>query len=289
MSLSPIADASHPLQHAPLVSETERLIAPAKRRIRLRDLPGTASVTRVLAARDFKVKYKQSILGPLWLVFQPLALLLAFLVAFKGLGNVNGLDVPYIVFALCGLCVWAFFQASMTMGTASMISNVNLVKYTPCPRVAPMSSAVISSLPSFAITGSAAVLAAAITGHLSPRVVLLPLALVWLLVLTFGIVSILASVAVRYRDVMSALPFLLQLGTFLAPVGYPLAKLSPKLRTIVELNPLTGLIEAVRWMILSPYHENLAPIAISLGMTVLVVTLGWRTFTRHETTMADVI
>ena len=76
----------------------------------------------MLAARDFKVKYKQSLLGPLWLFFQPLALLAAFLVAFQGLADVES-GTPYMPFALVGLSVWAFFQASMTIGTAAFITN----------------------------------------------------------------------------------------------------------------------------------------------------------------------
>src|SRR3954447_1685590 len=79
------------------------VIAPAKRRLRLRDLPGDVPVIRVIAGRDFKVKYKQSLLGPIWLVFQPLALLFVFLVAFRGLGNVASSGIPYAVFALVGL------------------------------------------------------------------------------------------------------------------------------------------------------------------------------------------
>ncbi len=198
----------------------------------------------MLASRDFKVEYKQSIFGPLWLILQPLALLLAFVVAFRWLGNVHSSNVPYAVFAMVGLVAWAFFQAAMTIGTPSMLSNVNFVRYTPCPRAAFLASAIIASIPSFGVTAAAAIIGAAISGHLSPRVILLPLALVWLLMLTAGILLILASLAVRYRDVISGLPFVLQLGTFLAPIGYPLAGLSPGLRHLVELNPLTGLIEA---------------------------------------------
>lgn len=255
----------------------------------MRDLPGTLPVVRVLLARDFKVKYKQSILGPVWLAFQPLALLLTFLVAFKGLGNVKNSDVPYAVFALCGLSAWSFFQASMTIGVSAMITNINLVKSTPCPRVAPLISAVTSSLPSFAITAGAAVIGAGVTGHLSPRVLLLPFALAWLFVLTLGVVAMFASIAVRYRDMLSALPFIMQLGAFVAPVGYALSALSPKLRVIVEINPITGLVETFRWMILGGYRADILPIYISLGISALLVTLGWRTFTLRETTMADVI
>src|SRR3954462_4944718 len=97
---------------AVLVDPGERIIKPAKRRLRLRDLAKDAAVVRVIASRDFKIKYKQSALGPLWLVFQPLALLLAFLVAFQGLGNVHRSGVPYVVVALVGRTGWAFFHVS---------------------------------------------------------------------------------------------------------------------------------------------------------------------------------
>lgn len=272
-----------------LVDQTERLIVPTKRRMRIRDTPRYVPVIRVLSARDFKAKYKQSLLGPLWLVFQPMALLVAFLVAFRGLGDVKSSNVPYAVFALVGLSVWAYFQAAMTIGAASMLSNVNFVRYTPCPRLAFVISAMIASLPSFGITALAGIVGAWATGNLSPRVVLLPLGLLWLVILTTAIVGICAALAVRYRDVISALPFMLQLGTFLAPVGYTLTGLSPTLRKVVEVNPLTGLLESMRWIVLAGYRPEIAPVAISLALTTILAIAGWFVFSTRETTMADVI
>jgi lipopolysaccharide transport system permease protein len=273
----------------PLEEPVERVIVPVKRRLKLHDIVGEASVIRVLAVRDFKVKYKQSLLGPLWLIFQPLALLIAFIVAFRGLGNVKSSGVPYAVFALAGLTAWAFFQASLTIGVASLITNVNFIRYTPCPRPAFPVAAILASLPSFAVTGAGAIVAAAATGFLSPRVVLLPLALAWLLVLTAGVVAIGASLAVRYRDILSALPFLLKIGVFLTPVGYSLAGLSSVVRKIVELNPLTGLIETFRWMMLSGYYPSAGAVVLALAETAVLVVLGWFLFARLETTMADEI
>jgi lipopolysaccharide transport system permease protein len=239
-----------------------------------------------MAARDFKVKYKQSLLGPLWLLFQPLALLGAFFIAFRNLANVQP-GIPYSVFALVGLSAWAFFQASMTIGSASLITNIMLVRFTPCPRFAFPIAGIIASLPSWAVTTVGALIAAAVTGTLSPRALLLPLGLAWLFLLTAGFVALSASFTVRYRDILSAMPFLLQVGLFLAPVAYPLHKLGPTVRQLVELNPLTGLIETWRWMIVSNYHVTLRPVVFSLVVTCVVVVAGWRTFTRRETTMAD--
>jgi homopolymeric O-antigen transport system permease protein len=265
----------------------ERVIAPAKRRLRIRDLLRERAVIGVLAGRDFKVKYKQSMLGPLWLVFQPLALLAAFFVAFRGIGDVQTSGVPYAVFALSGLAIWAFFQASMTIGAVALISNYHLIRFTPCPRPAFPIAGIIASLPSFVVTAAGALTLAAVTGHLSIKVLLAPIVVVWLFLLTAGLVMLAAAVTVRYRDLQSALPFLLQVGVFLAPVGYAVGQLSDVVRGIVYLNPLTGIIEAWRWMVLSGYHSSIEPIAISLVMSAVLVTFGWWFFTRLETTMAD--
>lgn len=267
----------------------EKVITPAKRRLKLRDVPRTTPIIRVLAARDLKVKYKQSLLGPLWLVFQPMALLAAFFVAFRGIADVGASGLPYVLFALVGLTIWSFFQAAMTIGTASVVTNGNFVRFTPCPRSAFPIASVIASLPAYGVTIAAALATAAITGHLSLRVLLLPLSLLWLLILTMGLVWISSSLAVRYRDINSALPFLLQVGVFLAPVGYPLADLSSSVRAIVNVNPLTGIIEASRWMMLSGYECAVEPILLSLATTVVVVIAGWQLFSRRETTMADEI
>jgi ABC-type polysaccharide/polyol phosphate export permease len=273
----------------PLEEPGERVIVPTKRRLKLGDIVGETSVIRVLATRDFKVKYKQSALGPLWLVFQPLALLVAFVVAFRGLGDVKSSGIPYAVFSLVGLTVWAFFQAAMTIGVVSLITNYQFVRYTPCPRPAFPIAAIFASLPSFAVTAAAAVISAAATGHLSPRVVLLPIGLAWLFLLTAGIVGLGSALAVRYRDTISALPFLLQIGVFFAPVGYSLAGLSPLVLRVVELNPLTGVIETFRWMTLSGYVPAVSAIIIAVVETVVLVVAGWLVFTRLETTMADEI
>src|SRR3954454_9948100 len=134
-----------------LESDAVRIVKPVKRRLKLGDVWRGAQVIRVIAARDFKVRYKQSVLGPIWLLFQPLALLVAFFVTFRNLANVQP-GVPYSVFALTGLCAWTFFQASMTIGSASLVSNIMLVRFTPCPRFAFPAAAIIASLPAFLVT-----------------------------------------------------------------------------------------------------------------------------------------
>ena len=106
-------------------------------------------------------------------MIQPVALLIGFLVAFQGLAEVETAGLPYVVFALVGLSVWSFFQAAITIGTASLISSSNLIRFTPCPRLA-FPLAVLASLPAFGVTAAGAVVATTVTGHLSVKVFLLP-------------------------------------------------------------------------------------------------------------------
>ena len=270
-----------------LEAPIERAIEPRKRRLRVRDLVREAPVIRVLAARDFKVKYKQSLLGPIWLIFQPLALLGAFFVAFRNLAGVETSGVPYLVFALVGVTVWAFFQAAMTIGTASLITNYHLVRLTPCPRPAFPLASLIASLPALAVGGVCALAAAAISGTLSPRVVLLPIAIAWLCLFTAGLVAISSALTVRFRDVMNGLPFLMQIGVFISPVGYPTSALGPTVARLVELNPLTGIIETWRWVMLDTAAPGLFPFVVAIVGTALVSVFGWRLFARLEVTMAD--
>lgn len=272
-----------------LVLPVERCIVPAKQRIRVRDLPRIVDVIRVLAGRDFKVKYKQSILGPLWAIFQPLALLAAFLVAFRGLGHVKTGNVPYVVFALAGLSVWAYCQAALTIGVPAMVSNINIVRFTPCPRIALVFSGLISSLPSFAFPAAAAVVGAALTGDLSPRALLLPVMAAWILLVTASAVAFLSAWAVRYRDINSMLPFLLQLGSFVAPIGYAVQSMSGTVRFLVELNPVTGVIEVTRWVIITGYQPAMTAVYLSIVTSTLILAIGWHTFATHEPTMADEI
>jgi lipopolysaccharide transport system permease protein len=289
LGLQAYRSAEGALAATPVELQVERIIRPATRRIRLRDLLREGPVIRVLAARDFRVKYKQSILGPVWLVVQPLALLAGFVIAFRGLAGVKTGGIPYLPFTLVALTAWAFFQSAIMVGTLSVVANSTYVRFTPCPRPAFPIAAVMASLPSFGITAAGALLATAISGHLSPRVLLWPLGLIWLTLLILGMVGISSALAVRYRDIVNLLPLALQLGLLVAPVGYPLSKLSTTYRTIVELNPVTGVMETFRWMVLSGYHPSVQAIVFSLVGTAIITLGSWRLFSRLEPTMADEI
>ena len=262
------ADGSEP------VAPPEVLIAPVKRRISVRDVTANGGLVRVLVARDLKVKYKQSVLGPIWLVFQPFALLVAFVIGFHNVAGVETEGVPYALFALTGLAVWGYFSSASTAGAISLIGNTNLVRYTSCPRLALTVANLLASLPAFIVPACAAIVAAVASGYLPAGLLVAPAVAAWLVVLTVAFTAILASLAVRYHDIPAALPFLLQAGVFFAPVAYPTDQLSGVARTIVSLNPLTGLIEAWRWCVLGLPPDGFA-LALSLVVTTALVVVAW--------------
>jgi lipopolysaccharide transport system permease protein len=185
--------------------------------------------------------------------------------------------------------VWSYVQAALTMGAAAFLTNTTLVVRTSAPRVAFPISALLATAPTLGLTLLTTVALSAAAGQLGPRALLLPAALVWLVALVGALVLLASTLAVWFRDVLQALPFALQVGVFLAPVGYPLGRLSGTLAAVLRLDPLTGLIELVRWSLLSSQPLDGAAVAIGLGVTAMLLVAGWQLFVRAEVRMADVI
>lgn len=267
----------------------EYTIEPVRSRIHVRSLLRQAPIVRMMSVRDLKARYKQSLLGPLWILFQPLALLAGYLVGFRSVTKVPHGTIPYVIFALSGIAIWAYFQAASTAGTSSIISNSSLVRATTCPRIAFPLASLLSCLPSLLIPAVSAGIAVVILGDVSIRWLLLPVIIAWAVVVTSGFVAITAAVTVRFRDMIQGLPFLLQVGAFVVPVGYPVSFLPEKLRVVVSVNPLTGVIEAWRWALLGTQHPYMLAIYLSIAVGALFTFGGWWLFGRVEVKMSDIL
>lgn len=261
---------------------------PAKSRISLRQTLAYGPLIRALAKRDLKARYKQSVLGPAWVVFQPLALLAAFSVGFRSVAHVETGGVPYALFALTGLIVWTYFQAVAMVAAGSIVNNYQLVRWTSCPRLTLPLATLVANLPSFAVPLLAALIAAAVSGYLWLGTLIVPALFVWMIVLVGAFALFLSALSVRARDMLSVLPFLLQVTLFLCPIAYNTAQLSPVLRTLIAINPLTGLIDVWRWAILG-VSPSMTAVVISLGVTTVGALMAWRMFARLEVRMADEI
>lgn len=276
------------MQHT-LAPGSMQLIAPARRRVRFSEMWTSMPLARRLAVRDFKVRYKQSALGPLWLVIQPLGMLGAFTVVFGGVADIGTQGVPYALFALVGVTVWTFVSSAMGTGVRAHVANQKLIKLVPCPRVAFVTANLLATLPYLAAPLVLTLIAIPLSGRALPMQVLtLPLMTIWLCLVVYASTLLLSSVNVRFRDVGQTIPFLLQGGLFLTPVAYPLTEAGQSLQTVLACNPMTGVLEAWRWCLLGTPPDELALI-VAAGATPLVLAAAWYLFARLEPRFADVI
>lgn len=273
---------------ASLVDETMRVTLPVRRRIRLRDIWTSLPVGWMLGRRDVKIKYKQSALGPLWLVLQPLGMLFAITLAFSKVTSVPTGNVPYVVFALVGLAVWTYVQMTITVSPQVLQSNQQVVRRSPCPRLAFVTGTLISVLPPLAVVLVASVAAAVISGHLGIEALAMPVLIVWLVVLMWGFTLLVTAIGGRFRDAVALAPVVVQAGIFLTPVGYPLSAVPGSFAKVLALNPVSGVIEAWRWSLLGIAPDGFA-VVVALVATLVVTVLGWYVFGRMETRFSDYV
>jgi len=292
MSQSPIqaeAAAAPGIAGSPaeLIEPTVRVSVPMRRRLRLRDMWTSLPVGWMLGWRDMKTKYKQSALGPLWLVLQPLGMLAAITIAFSKVTSVDTGDVPYVVFALVGLAVWTYVQMAITVAPQTLPSNQQVVRRSPCPRVAFVTGTLISVLPPLGVVLAASVAAAAISGSLGVKALMMPLLIVWLIVLMWGFTLLVTALGGRFRDAVALAPLVVQSGIFLTPVGYPLDA-AGSFAKVLAFNPASGMIESWRWSLLGIAPDGFA-IGVALAETVVMALLGWYVFGRMETRFSDYV
>jgi lipopolysaccharide transport system permease protein len=255
---------------------------------RLDELWSYRQVFGLLVWRDIKVRYAQTALGGAWMVFQPLALMLVYTFAFSHLAKVSIPGLPYPVFALSGLVLWIFVSRSVLTGSESLLTNIALVTKTACPRILIPLAAVVSVFVDFLVALALFFVIAALYGiYPSWHVIFVPFLLIAAFVLTFGLSLFLSATNVRYRDVAQALPFLIMLWFFLSPVAYQLQTPGHSWETIIQaLNPLVGLILALRWALLdTPAPHGL--LALSVVISFAIFLFGLRHFSHAERTLAD--
>jgi lipopolysaccharide transport system permease protein len=276
-----------PGAQAGLVDDALHVTVPVRRRVRLGDIWTTRRVGWMLGWRDMKTKYKQSALGPLWLVLQPLGMLAAITIAFSKVTSVDTGNVPYVVFALVGLAVWTYVQMAITVAPQTLPSNQQVVRRSPCPRIAFVTGTLISVLPPLAVVLAASIVAAAISGSLPVEALALPLLIVWLIVLMGGFTLLVTALGGRFRDAVALAPLVVQAGIFLTPVGYPLDA-AGSFAKVLAFNPVSGVIEGWRWSLLGIAPDGFA-IGVGLAETVAIALLGWYVFGRMETRFSDYV
>lgn len=246
----------------------------------------------ILSWRDLKVRYKQTVIGTAWGVIRPLLTMLIFTFIFGKIANLdNKSATPYSIIVFAGLLPWQFFSTALSEASSSLIGNANLISKVYFPRMIVPAASVITSLVDFAIS-FALLLAVMFFFHYVPpiQVLLLPLFVIMAFLLAFGVGLYITALNVKYRDFKYVIPFIIQLGIYVSPVGYSsnviVQKYSNTIRFWFSANPMVGIIDGFRWCITGEamYWPGCF---MSLGVIVLFLWLGVRYFRKTEKSFAD--
>ena len=247
-----------------------------------------------LVWRDLKVRYKQTLLGIGWIVVQPLLSMLVYSGLFGVLLGVPSGGVPYPIFLFVALLPWSYFSSSLNRSSTSLVNSANLITKVYFPRIIIPLASVLSGLVDFAIaflllTGLMTFYGIALT----PALALLPAFLLLAILTAFGFGLWLSALNVRYRDINQLAPFLVQIWMYLTPVVYGSTLLPERYRWLLGLNPMTGVVEGFRWVLLGGQlgaAQAPGPIVwASAALTILVLASGIVFFRRTEREFADII
>jgi len=275
-----------------MVSSPQEIVIEAGRTERhyWRDLWAYRELLLFLAWRDILVRYKQTVIGIAWSVIRPVVTMVVFTVVFGRIANLPSEGVPYPVLVFAAMLPWYFFATALSEGSNSLVQNANIVSKVYFPRLIIPVSTIAVSLVDFLI--SLALLAGLMVWYQalpSARVLALPAFLLLVLVVTTGLTLWLAALNVRYRDFRYVVPFLIQVGLFLSPVGFSSAIVPDAWRLAYALNPMVGVIEGFRWCLIDGYRLDAGSLALGTGISVLILATGLGYFRRTERSFADVI
>lgn len=258
--------------------------------IGVRELWQHRELAYFLAKRDLQVRYKQTALGFLWALAQPVALTVIFALVMGRVVKVPTEGVPYYLIALSGVTVWMFVANAIPTGATSLIGDANLLSKVYFPRLLLPLTKVTALLVDLLIAMTLLIGVTAVTGHLSGvRILTLPFFLGIAFLAVIGLAILGSSLNVRYRDITALLPMVVLVGIFITPVAYPASLVGDEWAKVYALNPFATAITGVRWAVLGTPAPGLASIAISIAGGVALLIAGVIVFRRNEVHIADLI
>ena len=244
-----------------------------------------------LAWRDVKVRYKQTVLGIAWGVIRPLITLFVFSFIFGTMAGLPSNGIPYPLLVCAGILPWNFFSTAFSEAGASLISNSNLMTKIYFPRLIIPSSTALVCLLDFLIALALMFILMVYYGYaLTLNVLLLPLLLLLVLICSLGAGFWIAALNVKYRDFRYVIPFIVQLGLYISPVGFRADLVPEKWRLLYYLNPMAGIIESFRWSLLGniqPFYTT--GFIVSVLVSFFLLFAGIKYFRKTERSFADVI
>ncbi|HWE81468.1 MAG TPA: ABC transporter permease, partial [Gaiellaceae bacterium] len=243
-----------------------------------------------IAARDIKVRYRQTALGASWALLQPVATMIVFSIFFGRVAHISSDGAPYWLFSLTGLVPWTFFSSALSLGSDSVVRSASLVSKIYFPRIFIPLGVLVAGLLDLGIALVLLLVCVFADGIApSPSLLLLPVLVAIMVVASLGITSALSAVNVKYRDVRYALPFVVQLWLFATPIAYPASLIHEPWRTLLAINPMAGVVEGFRWAVLGSGPSPWSMIAVSAGSSLVLLALGLAYFGRAERDFADIV
>ena len=256
----------------------------------LRELWQFRDLLARFARRDLTLRYRQTALGVIWVVLQPLLAAGALAFVFGSVARLSSNGVPYFAFAFAGMLAWNAFSGALTRMSGSLVGNAQLVSKIFFPRLVLPLSSVGSVLVDFFVSMVMMIVIWPVAG-VAPgwSLLTLPLFLAAVLLLSSGLGLLAAALMVPYRDVQYVLPLATQLLLFISPVGYALTHVPHSVRFLYELNPLTGLLEGFRWSLLNIGHLDTFTTIWAFACSIAFFVIGAFAFAHMERRFADVI
>jgi lipopolysaccharide transport system permease protein len=257
-----------------------------------RDLLQYRELFQVLAWRDIAVRYKQTVIGAAWALIRPFLTMVIFTVVFGKLAKLpSDGAVPYALMVFAGMLPWSFFSTALAEASNSIVGNANLISKVYFPRlivpIAAVMVAFVDFLISFAILVALMIWYQFVPGW---QVLLLPVFAAIAFMTSLGIGVWITALNVKYRDFRYVIPFIVQLGLFVSPVGFSSSIIPDQWRIAYSLNPLVGVIDGFRWCLLGGESQLYLPgLGLSLGVTAFFLWLGLRQFRKMEKSFADLI
>lgn len=243
----------------------------------------------IFAWRDIKVRYKQTAIGIIWAILQPVLTVAIFSFFFGRLAKIPSDGIPYPIFAFVGIVFWNYFSVSLTGSSNTIIENENIIKKIYFPRLILPISSTLTPLIDLGIS-LAVLVVFMLYYHMFPMItgiLMLPILFSISFLASSGLGLFLASINLKYRDVRYALPFFIQILMYVTPVIYPSSLIGEKYRWIIALNPMTGVIETARSSFLGVTPINFQLLFISLIISIALFLFGVFRFKRTERFFAD--
>jgi lipopolysaccharide transport system permease protein len=256
-----------------------------------RDLWRYRELFYFLAWRDILVRYKQTVIGIAWSVVRPVLTMIVFTVIFGRLAKFPSEGVPYPILVFAAMLPWQLFSTALSESSNSLITSRNMITKIYFPRLIVPTSSVIVCLVDFLIS-LAILVVLMIWFQFIPgwHVLLLPFFLLLALTTSMGVGLWISALNVKYRDFRYIIPFLVQFGLYVSPVGFSSSVVPEKWRLMYSLNPMVGVIDGFRWVIIGGNSEIYLPgFLLSIGLTLVIFILGLSYFRKTERTFADII